>query len=46
MYFSNPMLFVLLPTVSELFCGKILETFVILSAVLLQVKPPVASAVL
>ena len=32
-------------TVSELFCSKIFETFVILSAILLQIKSPVASAV-
>ena len=32
-------------TVSELFCGKLLETFEILSAILLSIKSPVASAV-
>ena len=31
-------------TSSELFCGKVFETFVILSAILLQIKSPVASA--
>ena len=32
-------------TVSELFCGDSFETFVILLAVLLPIKSPVASAV-
>ena len=36
LFFSN---------VSELFCSKFLETFVILSATLLPIKSPVASAV-
>ena len=31
--------------ISELFCGKLLETFVILLAILLPIKSPVASAV-
>ena len=32
-------------TVSKLFCDEVLETFVILSAILLPIKSPVASAV-
>ena len=32
-------------SVSELFCGEVLEIFVILSAILLPIKSPVASAV-
>ena len=32
-------------TVSELLCGKHIKTFVILSAILLSIKSPVASAV-
>ena len=32
-------------TVSELICGEVFETFVILSANLLPIKSPVASAV-
>ena len=31
-------------TVSELFCSKFFETFVILSRTLLPIRPPVASA--
>ena len=31
--------------VSELFCGEVFETLVILSAILFQIKSPVASAV-
>ena len=41
----NPIFYVSLSTVPELFCGKVLETFVILSAIFLPVKSPVASAV-
>ena len=33
-----------LSTFSELFCGDLLETFVILSAILLPIKSPLASA--
>ena len=33
-------------TVSELFCCEFFETFVILSAILLPIKSPVASAVI
>ena len=32
-------------TFSKLFCGKVFETFVIPSAILLPIKSPVASAV-
>ena len=32
-------------TVSELFCGEVFATFVILSAIFLPIKSPVASAV-
>ena len=32
-------------TVSELYCGELLETFVTLLAILLLIKSPVASAV-
>ena len=41
-YLSLSCLFVI---VSELFCGNLLETFVILLAILLPIKSPVASAV-
>ena len=41
---SNPMFWILLLTVLELFIGEVLETFVILSAILLPIKSPVASA--
>ena len=34
-----------LSTVLELFCGEVIETFVILLAILLQIKAPLASAV-
>ena len=36
--------FVSFVTVSELFCGEVLEIFVILSAILLPIKSPLASA--
>ena len=42
---SNPIYFLLFVTVSELFCGEIFETFVILSAILLPIKSPIASAI-
>ena len=42
---SNPVFFLSLLNVSEIFCGELLETFVIESAILLPVKSPVASAV-
>ena len=42
---SNPIFFVLFSTVLELLCGEDLETFVILSAVLLPIKSPVVSIV-
>ena len=41
---SNPMFWILLLTVLELFIGEVLETFVILSAILLPIKSPVTSA--
>ena len=44
-YLSSPKFYVLFVTVSKLFCGEILETFVILSAILFPVKSPFASAV-
>ena len=40
---SNLIFSASLSTVSELFCGEVLETFVILSAILLAIKLPVAS---
>ena len=40
----NPVFSVSLSTVSELFCGEILETFVIVLATLLPIKSPVVSA--
>ena len=43
---SNPMLFVPLSTLSQLFWGKRPESFVILSAILLLIKSPAAPAVL
>ena len=42
---SRPIIFSLFVTASELFCGKVFGAFVILSAILLPVKSPVASAV-
>ena len=44
-FLSNLVFFVSLSIVSELFCGKLLESFVILSVILLPVKSPVPSAV-
>ena len=41
---SNPMFCILFLTVPELFIREVLETFVILSAILLPIKQPVASA--
>ena len=43
---SNPAFSVSFSTVSELFCGEFLETFVILCALLLPIKLPVTTAVL
>ena len=40
---SNPIFPSLFATVSELFCKEVLETFVILSAVLLPIKLPISS---
>ena len=40
---SNLIFSASLSTVSELFCGEVFETFVILSAILLAIKLPVAS---
>ena len=42
---SSALFFVSFATVPELFCGKVLKTFVILSAVLLSIKSPVAFAI-
>ena len=42
---SNSVFFVSLSAVSELLCDEVLETFVILSAILLPIKSPVAPAV-
>ena len=42
---SNFKFSVSLSTASEFFCGELLETFVILSAILLPIKSQVASAV-
>ena len=42
---SSPIFFSSFVTVSELFFGVVIETFVILSIVLVQIKSPVASTV-
>ena len=42
---SNPLFSVSFVTVTGIFCGEVLETFVILAAILLQIKSQVASAV-
>ena len=39
---SNPVFSVSLSTVFEVFCGECLDTFVILSGTLLQIKPRIA----
>ena len=43
--FPSPIICVSFVTVTEIFCGEVLEAFVILSAISLQIKSPVASAV-
>ena len=42
---SNSIIFVSISTVSKLFCGELLVTFVILSAISLPIKSLVGSAV-
>ena len=42
---SRPIFYASFVTISELFCGEVLETFVILSAILLPIEYPVASVV-
>ena len=44
-FLSNPVFSVSLSTSSEVFFGKYLDTFVILSAILLRIKSLVASVV-
>ena len=41
-FLSSPIFSVLFVSISELFCGKVLETFLILSTTLLPFKLPVA----
>ena len=43
--FPSPIICVSFVTVTEIFCGEVLEAFVILSAISLQIKSLVASAV-
>ena len=45
-FLSSPIFSASFVTVSEILCGKVLEIFVILSAILLPIKSPAASAFL
>ena len=42
---SNPIFSVSFVTVSKLFCGEVIDTFVILLVILFPIKRPVASAI-
>ena len=44
-YLSNPIFSASVSIVYELFCGGVLETYVIMSVILLPIKSPVTSAV-
>ena len=44
-YLSNPIFSASVSIVYKLFCGGVLETYVIMSAILLPIKSPVTSAV-